>query len=328
MLLGFAWPSPRNVSFLGEALLKRESEKMGKLGWLNRLQDWIDDRWFDLNDWLARQVHGLQRALEDAGPRTRRTVGALATHPQLVTWLTLFAAVAATVATYYSYKASQQSADVSAKAQAFAEKTSQDQIALARPVLSVMGGRFDSWTEGEGIHRQVQQRLELTIRNSGARSALPAWVAIYQVDRADPSRRSKDIYTRQLAQESPDIPSSTDVKVLFNIGRADQPPANLLVALGYGDDAPRPTGVVPRPDEPVLQKRCVRPKVVWLRAARAPQGAASAPADWLITSAAPQLLVNKKVPRGQTEAEAAADHLWLEMHGDLRCSITEMATPG
>lgn len=287
--------------------------------WREKLRDWLTDTcdWFQSFSVRPRNpFRGLSRG-----------IGQLLGHAQLVSWLSFLAATAAAIATYYSYLASQQSADVSAKAQAFTERTNQEQIALARPVLSAMSGRFDSWIDGEGYQRRTKQRLELIIRNSGARSALPAWVAVYQANGVPSAQRFMTVIPWQLAHQAPDIPSSSDVKVTFDLS-GDQPPDDLLVALAYADDAPRQPGVVAAPEEPPLQKRCIPPKVVWLHSARAPQGQASAPGDWVVTSAVPLPLLSEATADGRTEAEAAAAHLWAQMREDVRCGQRPGGQPG
>ncbi|MFG6412461.1 hypothetical protein ACG02S_00965 [Roseateles sp. DC23W] len=294
-----------------EAPPEREEWMMEKPGWLSSVEDWINERWYEVSD----SYDGLKERLHT-----------LFGQAQLVAWLGLITAVGSAIATYYSYKASKQSADVSAKNQAFTEKASRDQIALSRPILSVMSGHLTSWTEGDATSQTTRHRLELLLRNSGARSALPAWLYVYSIRGAPTNDRSPMTAAWPAAKQIADIPSGTDVRVFFDLETPTHDPADLLLGLAYGDDAPWEghEGA----SAPPLQKHCSAVKMVWLHASQGPANQASAPSEWTVTSATPLLVLNKRVASGRTDTEAAAQHLTDVLRNEARCVIPEIATPG
>jgi hypothetical protein len=250
-------------------------------------------------------------------------------HEAFLAWLTFLAAAASAAATGFSYFAAKKSAEVARQAQSFSERTNREQLALGRPVLSVMGGRLDSWFEESGYSsKKTMYRLELTVHNSGVRTALPAWIGLFQRDRTFDDRRALNQSVWPIAVQLADIPSGSDVKVIFDLGESHYTPADWTLALAYGDETPDGRGDSGAASEKLLQRLCSPAKVVVLHAAKSPASAASGPSDWAVTSATPVLMDRKAMESGgKTQAEAVGLYMEKMLADDARCAAGAASTP-
>jgi hypothetical protein len=277
-----------------------------------RLRELIDDILGRVDDWYKSTV-GAMLSLGSG-------LAGFLKHQAFLAWLTFLAAAASTVATAFSYFAAEKSAEVASQAQSFSERTNREQLALGRPVLSVMGGRVDSWTEDDGDRKNTKYRLELTIHNSGARASLPAWIGLFQRDVAFGDQRSPSQRAWEIGRQVADIPSGSDMRVIFDIGDAGTMPTDWTLALAYGDDTPDGANNSGTESEKLLQKRCSPVKVVLLHASRSPATAANAPSDWTVTSATPVLIDHKAMSDGITEPEAVGRQMEGILADDVRCA--------
>jgi hypothetical protein len=240
---------------------------------------------------------------------------------QFLAWLSLFTAVASAIATYYGYRASDRSAAVADRAQAFVERTNREQIALGRPVLSVMtGGLFSS--AGETERDPTTYRLELVIHNAGARSALPAWIGLFKRDDFFGNLQGQPWTSRLISDpQVAEIPSSTDRKVVFDLGRDFSQPTEWIVGLAYGDQVPGASVAEQSTSEPTMRTLCSDVKVVLIRAPQIPKGA-GAPNEIEVTSATPVFTDSSRMGSGPRNGfEVAATELAGVMYKDGRCAL-------
>ncbi len=94
--------------------------------------------------------------------------------------LTIGATCFAALASWFSYVATNEASVVAGAAYDFTLRTAEDAAELQRPMLTVLGGKI---THGElkessyGTSRRIY-RIELHVKNSGARDAKPVWIGL------------------------------------------------------------------------------------------------------------------------------------------------------
>lgn len=277
------------------------------------LREWIES--------LGDQIDDTLRSISECWFELKSSVGAALKHPQFHAWLGVIAAVASAVATGFSYFAADRSADVSSKALMFTERKNQEQIALARPVLSVMNGRLISWDEGEKLSPKMMYRLELVIRNSGGRSALPAWIGLFKKDTVVGRQLLVDWNLQPIAVQISEVPSSAEGKIVFDLGNLESVPSDWMLGLAYGDDVPNVSRKGDALPEQRLQKECSSAKVIWLHASKSPEVVVSGPSEMVVTSATPMVVDLKNASiNGPTEFEAVAVQMNRTLEADGRCA--------
>lgn len=168
--------------------------------------------------------------------------------------LALLATIAAAVATWFSYLAADRSVDVAQVAQKFAEQNYADQMALTRPSVAVLGGKAShaytrqlSWMEN---HTVDIYRIELRLRNSGARSARPVWISL-----------SPGFAKETLTTVLDELPRDVDVSITFDVESKLRADDSWYVGVGFGDLVPTSTvpvvnGAAPSDDAPALTRVC------------------------------------------------------------------------
>lgn len=173
----------------------------------------------------------------------------------------LAAAIASAIATWYSYLAAERTVDVATASQAFAEQLYANQLALARPSITVLGGTiYPAYSKSSGYSdtRQTVYRIELRVRNSGGRNARPVWLAL--------SERFGSGDHEVVLDE---VPKDVDVVVWFDTTRPPGVDNDWLVGIAFGDDVPLRSGRLEPTDAPSgdgLQRVCSRPFVAKMNA--------------------------------------------------------------
>lgn len=198
---------------------------------MDRIVDWINDRWWGLSDWWDLEENWVRRSYRWLRSALMRILN--------VSTLSMLGTVASALAAFYTYQASEratsaskQSADVASRSQRFTEQLYRDQLTLSQPSLSIVSGRTfvlrvespqNSWDQPS-----TQYGIELTLHNSGGRDARSTVIALTQ---------GNSTYEANIAV----LPKDVDVPVRFNSLSYDRPAegTNWRVALAYVDRAPR-----------------------------------------------------------------------------------------
>lgn len=245
--------------------------------------------------WLIDLSHAFLRT-------ALRGVGFILSSPGLA----LLATIAAAVATWFSYLAADRSVDVAQAAQKFAEQNYADQMALTRPSVAVLGGKAShvytrqlSWMEN---HTVDIYRIELRLRNSGARSARPVWISL-----------SPGFAKGTLTTVLDELPRDVDVSITFDVESKLSADDYWYVGVGFGDLVPASTvpgvkSAAPPGVAPALTRVCHVQNVMQLDIRPEREN----PHD---KSSATALLISPGIPRPSA----------IEAHGTGFTSITTSA---
>lgn len=278
-------------------------ERDGAMG----VRDWFSDRLYE----LEQRVDDFNNRIAERLQTLKAATVATLRHRAFPGWLNLFVAVIAAAGGWFSFLAADRSAQVATEAQAFSVRLARDQVLMARPVLTIQGGTLEVVRDGQDL----RQYLQLTVRNSGGRPALPAWVALYDAgDLSD--RRSLHTVARRRDLLDVEVPSESEVKVVFPLPRYSS--ASWAIALAYGDDLAGVLGDGVPTEELGLWKRCTFTKLLLVRAAKPLAGREVAVAE--VSPGQPVILnFRDRATRGLGGAEAMAVDLNAVVNGDPRC---------
>lgn len=144
------------------------------------------------------------------------------------------ATVLAAIGSWNSYLATEQATKISDLAYNFSLQNVRDAVELQKPVLTILGGKISHGeTTGEGYSKLFRYRIELRIRNSGARDAKPVWIALSDGEAS----------TWEAKEQLANIPKDQEASVFFYMkfnGEHDhiQNLSTLAVALRHIDTAP------------------------------------------------------------------------------------------
>ncbi|WP_334160677.1 hypothetical protein [Achromobacter insolitus] len=207
--------------------------------------------------WLAEMFDGISAACASAW----RWISLVLRWVHRKGLFVLAAAIASAIATWYSYLAAERTVEVATASQTFAEQLYADQLALARPSITVLGGTIYpaySQTSRYSDRREITYRIELRVRNSGGRNARPVWLAL-----------SEELGIEDHEVVLDELPKDVDVVVWFDTTRPPNVDKDWLVGIAFGDDIPPRSGrLEPRaaPSGDGLQRVCSRPFVAKMNA--------------------------------------------------------------
>jgi hypothetical protein len=182
--------------------------------------------------------------------------------------LMVIATCFAAVASWFSYVATNEASAIAGAAYDFTLRAAEDASALQRPILTILGGKI---TPGEikedsyDFSKRRSYRVELHVRNSGARDAKPVWIGLA----TDKLAVFGEAWTKS------NIPKDQEVTLFFDLegGERDlEMLQKVTVAAGFMDSAPKyereqrtrgqtiehaPATFVPTCGEPIVQEMSV-----------------------------------------------------------------------
>lgn len=202
--------------------------------------------------WLAEMFDGINAACASAW----RWISLVLRWMHRKGLFVLAAAIASAIATWYSYLAAERTVEVATASQAFAEQLYADQLALARPSITVLGGT-------------IYPAYSLSSRYSDSKEITPHDLRFHALPKG-PTTPAGHFDHQSFACEVQcgrwldELPQDVDVVVWFDTTRPPSVDKDWLVGIAFGDDIPprsgrlEPTGA---PSGDGLQRVCSRPFV-------------------------------------------------------------------
>lgn len=177
--------------------------------------------------------------------------------------LTVSATCFAALASWFSYVATDEASAIAGAAYDFTLQTAQETSELQRPVLTVLGGKITPGEVKDNTYTYSPRRnyrIELHVRNSGARDAKPVWLGLA----TDTFGSAGNAWTKS------SIPKDQEVTLFFDLDgdeHALDKLSKVTVAAGFIDLAPkhervqRGRGQVIEPGPAVFMQTCGEPVV-------------------------------------------------------------------